>query len=409
MELAGTLMLAGRSARALARIALDGASERLGGQSLGGVLPRTREQLACPEAVNGLLSRYPGEAAEGLPRLRGVSLPGVDFESSNCVNFLIDLEFEETGDALPTSAYVKLPCRELTTRVFANALGFWQLEVLFCRRIAPRIPIRVPRVYAAALRGSRFVLILENLRELPGAKLFINRDMAAGTTLERAHSVLEMFAELHAGFWGLEQKSRDALLPLAMHTYASPRRAAMTRSLNAASIDGCLKKAPDRFDSALAEVCRRAVGQKWDALRRTWYEGPLTLIHDDSHLGNVFEYATSDGPKMGMLDFQAVQWSKGIRDVQYFLINSLEPELLADHERSLVDFYSEALERQGVSLDRDEAFFQYRAFSFQTLSTAVVALGLGPLTERNATVDAVLQRSVAAAERLEFAALLDAL
>jgi hypothetical protein len=112
---------------------------------------------------------------------------------------------------------------------------------------------------------------------------------------------------------------------------------------------------------------------------------------------------------MGMLDFQAVQWSKGIRDVQYFLINSLDPALLADHEGSLVDFYVDALERQGVLLDRDEAFFQYRAFSFQTLSTAVVALGLGPLTERNATVDTVLHRSVAAAERLEFAALLDAL
>jgi hypothetical protein len=404
MELAGTLMLAGRSARALGQIALDGASERL-----GGALPRTREQLARPEAVNALLREYPGEAAEGLPRLRGVSLPGVDFESSNCVNFLVDLEFEEPADTLPRSAYVKLPCQELTTRVFANALGFWELEVLFCRRIAARLPIRVPRVYAAALRGSRFVLLLENVHELPGAKLFINRDMAAGTTLERAHGVLEMFAKLHAGFWGLDGESRDALLPLAMHTYASPRRAAMTRSLNTASIDGCLKRAPDRFDPALADVCRRAVGEKWDALQRTWYSGPLTLIHGDSHLGNVFEYASPEGPQMGMLDFQAVQWSKGIRDVQYFLINSLDPALLADHEGSLVDFYVDALERQGVLLDRDEAFFQYRAFSFQTLSTAVVALGLGPLTERNATVDTVLRRSVAAAERLEFAALLEAL
>ncbi|MBY0399980.1 hypothetical protein K2X89_06765 [Myxococcota bacterium] len=31
-----------------------------------------------------------------------------------------------------------------------------------------------------------------------------------------------------------------------------------------------------------------------------------------------------------MLDLQAVHGSKGIRDVQYFLIHSLEPELLAE-------------------------------------------------------------------------------
>ncbi len=404
MELAGPLMLAGQSARALARIALDGVSERL-----GAALPRTREQLARPAAVNALLQRYPGQAGERLPPVRRVSLPGVDFESSNCINFLVDLEFDTAGDAPPTSAYVKLPCRELTTRVFANAMGFWELEVLFCRRIAPKIPVRVPRVYAAAHRGSRFVLLLENIGEVPGVKLFINRDMAAGTSLERARRVLGMFAELHAGFWGLDGKSRDALLPLAMQTYASPGRSAMTRSLNTAAVAGCLKVAPERFDVALADVCRRAVGEKWDALQRTWYSGPLTLIHGDSHLGNVFEYATPDGPKMGMLDFQAVQWSKGIRDVQYFLINSLEPDLLAAHERSLVDEYLDALAEGGVVLDRDEAFLQYRAFSFQTLSTAVVAMGLGSLTERDATVDTILRRSVAAAERLEFAGLLDSL
>ena len=82
-----------------------------------------------------------------------------------------------------------------------------------------------------------------------------------------------------------------------------------------------------------------------------WYRGPLTLVHGDSHLANCFEYATPAGPRMGMLDFQAVHWSKGIRDVQYFLIHSLEPEVLAAHEDALIDHYLAELARFGVTLD----------------------------------------------------------
>jgi aminoglycoside/choline kinase family phosphotransferase len=133
------------------------------------------------------------------------------------------------------------------------------------------------------------------------------------------------------------------------------------------------------------------------------------LIHGDSHLANVFAYATPAGSKMGMLDFQAVQWSKGIRDVQYFLIHSLDPELLGAHERSLVDHYVEACEARGVTLDRNQTFEHYRAFSFQTLSTAFVALGLGSLTERNTTVGTVLDRSIAAARRLDLPGFLGSL
>ena len=87
------------------------------------------------------------------------------------------------------------------------------------------MPIRVPRVYAVAQRGARFVLLLENLRELPGVKLFINRDMAAGTTPDRARLCLSAFAELHAAFHGFSQQRREALLPVALHPFL-PRAAA---------------------------------------------------------------------------------------------------------------------------------------------------------------------------------------
>ena len=175
----------------------------------------------------------------------------------------------------------------------------------------------------------------------------------------------------------------------------------MTRALNASAIAPAMAAAPDILSPRIRDTFLHAI-QKWDALLDAWYRGPLTLVHGDSHLGNCFEYPTSGGRRVGLIDFQATHWSKGMRDVQYFLINSLETDVLEANESDLIDLYCDELSRHGVSLSRADAFEQYRAFSFQTLLVGVVPLGLGSLTERDATVRAITRRSAAAVERLGF-------
>lgn len=397
--IAGGLALAARSARALGAVALDA----LGGP-FGLALPRTPEALTHAETIDGLLALHRPVGGAALPPVAGVRLPGVEFESSNCRNFLVELEFagetDAEGGALPRTLYAKLPCQSLTTRVFGNAMGFWPLEVRFCQHVAHRIPIRVPRVYAAVHHGSRFVLLLENLHEIPGAQLFLNRDMAAGTTPERARRVLEGFAELHAAFWGATPDERERLLPGRFDTYRGPRGRAVTPALNRLALEPARRAAPDLVSERILETCRLAL-DRWDDVVAAWFDGPLTLVHGDSHLGNCFEYPTPDGPRVGLIDFQAVHWSRGMRDVQYFLINSLEPDVLEAHEDGLIRHYCDALAARGVALDFDDAFTQYRALSYQTLMVGIVPLGLGALTERNDTVLAITRRSTAAVERLD--------
>jgi aminoglycoside phosphotransferase (APT) family kinase protein len=144
---------------------------------------------------------------------------------------------------------------------------------------------------------------------------------------------------------------------------------------------------------------------KYDALMDYWYREPLTLIHGDSHLGNFFV----TGDRMGMLDWQAVQWAKGIRDVQYFLINSLREEVLAANERELIEHYVAELASHGVTLETEEAWAQYRAYSFQTLMTSVVSLGTASMTDMDEVLEVILARSVAAIRRTDFAGWLDSL
>jgi hypothetical protein len=399
MDVGGQALLGARVAGAAVRIFTDRVNE-----ALGTALPRTPEQLASPATLSDLIRDYGAPSGKSLPPIREALLPGIEFESSNCQNFLIDVVFgdgTQTRESLPRTFYAKMPCAEFGTRAFANAVGFWEVEAEFCANVAERVAIRVPRVYAAAWSGARFVLLLENLNELPGTRMFINRDMAAGTNPDRARMCLDTFAELHAPFWGSTAEEREALLPRRLNLYLTPRGRSMSRALNASAIASAHKKAPEIFKAEHAAICRLAI-EKWDALVEWWYRDPLTLIHGDSHLANCFEYQSESGPRMGMIDFQGMQWCRGIRDVQYFLINSLEPNLLACHEDELIDHYIAELGKRGIVLEASDAREQYRALSFQTLMVSVVSLGLGSLTEREDTMRTILRRSVAAIERLNF-------
>jgi hypothetical protein len=394
-RIAGEGGLALRLAGALGRIAWDRVDE-----ASGRALPRTPEQLADPQVLDFLFAHHAPPGAPPLPPVRSARLPGVHFESSNCTNFLVEVEFAGDPDpAAPRTLYAKLPPPELATRAFANAVGFWEVETRFCRRLAARLPIATPRVFAAARRGARFVLLLENLHERPGTRMFLNRDMAAGSTPERSRRCLETFAALHAAFWNLPDGEREALLPRRLHTHLAPGARARSRAMARASIAPSHRKAPDVFRAEHVEICRLAI-EKWDALVDVWFAEPLTLIHGDSHLANCFECPGESGPVMGLLDFQGLHWGQGIRDVQYHLIDSIDPKQLAECEDSLVDHYLAALARHGVRLDADLARAQYRALSFQTLVVALVSLGA--LTEREETVRTVLRRSVAAIDRLGF-------
>ena len=89
--------------------------------------------------------------------------------------------------------------------------------------MARHVPIRIPRVYAVAQKGSRFVLLLENLHETPGVQLFINRDMAAGTTPARAERVMKSSPRCTRRSGAGSEAEREKILPARFNTFTAPR------------------------------------------------------------------------------------------------------------------------------------------------------------------------------------------
>jgi hypothetical protein len=347
MGLEANLRLLGRLVADSNQLGIDAVAE-----PFGRALPLLPASIATPDALNRLLREHGTEAAAGA-QVASVELLDIKSISSNCNNSVVRVDQGATDSTLPSTLFVKLPSTQIWTRLFCNLLGIWRNECHFYRNAASRVPIRVPQAYVIAARGSRFVLVLEDLHADSDLQLFTNLDMIAGASVERAKKCLSTFASLHAAFHGLSSEERAAILPPELHPFNSPNARVLSPVLSHAAIGPCHRKAPDLFPKDMVELYQQAMS-KYDDLMAYWYREPLTLIHGDSHLGNFFV----TGDRMGMLDWQAVQWAKGIRDVQYFLINSLREEMLAAHERELIEHYVAELERHGVTLPYEEAWEQ---------------------------------------------------
>jgi hypothetical protein len=372
------------------------------GDITGTSMPYKAQDVATPAVLSGLINSGALQPGTGPVQLRSVRRQPIPSVSSNCENLVLTIE--QLGEqTLPRSLFVKLPMESLLTRWFFTIINAWQLESHFFRHVAHTQPLRTPITYATRHQGTRFYLVQENLHEDPDVELFTNPDMLSGPSLALAYRCLDAFARLHARHYGISATEREALLPLKYHLFLSPRMGLAARMLNRLALQPCMNKLPGAIPPQVEQAYQRSM-DNWDALLTHWFSGPLSLLHGDSHLGNFFV----SGDEMGMLDWQAAHWGKGIRDVQYFLTDSLPAATLAAHEQDLVAYYVERRAHHGEAIDLAQAWQEYRSFSFHALMTIVVSIGYGALNaQQDALMAEVLRRNVAAVQRVDYSGWLD--
>jgi len=134
-------------------------------------------------------------------------------------------------------------------------------------------------------------------------------------------------------------------------------------------------------------------------------EGPRTLIHGDSHVGNAY----FDEGEAGFFDWQVTQHHQGIRDVAYFLTLSLDTDLQRAHERALFERYWRRLHDSGVSkgdANPDWLWERYRSFSLYTYIGASVTTTMSDLQPEDIARTG-LRRAAVAVDDLDALDLLD--
>ena len=272
---------------------------------------------------------------------------------------------DEHADAL--RVFAKTSPKRWVPRLFGRLLSLGANEVRFYRQIAPDAPVLVPKCYAHTHdeRSGEFGLLLEDL--VPNGARFAS--IGDEVTEQMVEAVIDSLASLHAVFWRSPRLNRD----LNWLGDGAPHNGSrVSRFISELSHRPTLRQFPDVLGP---EVSRDAVliHRHRETLDRYWARQPQTVIHGDSHVGNMYFV---DG-RAGLLDWQVVQSGQGIRDVAYFLITSVDTDLRLRHQRPWITRYLDQLRALGVpesDLNWDATWNRYRTHAlYAYVATAVTA------------------------------------
>jgi hypothetical protein len=268
------------------------------------------------------------------------------------------------GDAgVPASVFVKLPPFGEQQRALVDTTGMGVTEARFYRDLGRELPVRTPGVWFAETDGDRYVMVLEDL-VASGCRFPSPADVDIEA---RAHDIVEQLAALHARYWESERFAPDA--DLAWVAERSQRVGGAIPYIRRA-VDAIGDQMDDAFHALANVYLSRA-----DDIMQLFGAGPGTLVHGDSHIGNLF--VDVDGDRTGFLDWAVVCRAPGMRDVAYTMCNSLPRTVREAIERGIVERYCDHLAAFGVALDPHDAWDQYRLFAVQSWAASAATAGMG--------------------------------
>lgn len=281
----------------------------------------------------------------------------------------IALTYDRPTTQAPRSIAAKLPSRDATSRATAAHFRLYLREVNFYARVAPNIPMRVPKVYAALIdeAGCDFILLFEDL----GPAQVGNQ--LASCTLEQARIAVREAALLHASTDSLPVLDEDWLQgdPDARDwiIQAYPGAQAVFRERYAGQIE------PEYLAvcEQLAEHCA------------AWFHfTPSTrcITHGDYRLDNMLFDIRGAAEPIALVDWQTCVTGGGTSDLGYFLGTGIGTQLRRAHESELLELYCTEMTRLGVTRDRDMIWDDYRIGALSGLSTAVFSAAFVERTER---------------------------
>jgi thiamine kinase-like enzyme len=209
-------------------------------------------------------------------------------------------------------------------------------------------------------------------------------------------SIVDELAQLHARYWD------DDTLTTGLSWVSEGMRIAF------GSGGKLMQMALDQFASEMPPAYRRLGAlylTRARDLAALWAEPPHTLAHGDPHLGNLF---VDDG-RAGFFDWGMVMAKSGMWDVAYVICNSVPTEIRRAHQDAWLDRYRAALAGEGITLDAERVWQQYRLYAVYSWNSAVSTAAMGSRWQPEARAHGAMLRTTAAIEDLDSVGLLEEL
>lgn len=312
----------------------------------------------------------------------------------------LELEYDREEPGAPRTLIAKLPAPAEPVREVARQYRVYEREARFYRDVAPAMAVNIPGIYFVGLdeETGDATLLLE---DLAGARLGDQLDPPGP---EAVNEIVDELAKLHAAWWGAGESEALAWVPFL----AEP-----PWTFTPESFRGWWPTFLENFGhlatpelQAVAELMKQALPAVLERLSRP----PVTLLHADYRLDDMFFGAQPGQPPVTIIDWQLASRGRGATDLAYFMSQSVPPAQRRATEMDVIRRYHARLEELGV---QDYSFAEcYEDYRLATLFCIIypVSAGGGTLDLANdrglALATAMAERCFAAIVELESAKLI---
>ena len=264
----------------------------------------------------------------------------------------LKLTYDQPRPGAPATVVAKFPTNIEQNRALALQYQVYEREARFFNEIKPSITqMPTPEAFYVNLEAStgNGVILLEDLE----GKLRVG-DQIAGATTGEAMQLMAQIADLHATWWDRADDPAINWVP----AFEGPVWAMTAQTLP--TLWGPYQEMSGHLlPDGMAPIIERT-WEKLPWLGEQLSRGPMTLVHGDYRLDNMFFPATEGDPVL-VIDWQLMSRGRGPYDVAYMMSQSLDVEQRREHEQALVKRYHDGLLAGGVKdYSFDDCFEDYR-------------------------------------------------
>jgi aminoglycoside phosphotransferase (APT) family kinase protein len=319
----------------------------------------SEKSMKHPKTIEDISASWMTEVLRGAGILHRAAIRAVEVHAiGQGVGFLsgrarVAIRYDRAEEGAPDTVVVKLPASVKAGMEFAESTHAYEREIRFYREVAPRTPIRVPRMFATIMEPAEnaFVLVMEDLKGLTAG------DQVLGMSRAQVLAAVHTIAPLHARWWNGDRRRALPWVPPVEQQlqmlYLTPEviRTAWPRFL-------------ESFGDALPPG-GRALGERiirhLEGILAAFGKGPRTLVHFDYRADNLFLDDMTRKTPIVVVDWQLTMWGLGAYDVARLVGGSIPAAQRGGHHEEIVACWHQGLLAGGVTgYTREAAWHDYR-------------------------------------------------
>ena len=346
-------------------------------------VPHVAADITPEWLTQALQAQHPGA------RVAAVEIVGSDEVTNQHVRLRVS--YDEPAGA-PELLFGKLLPLDPHRRESIALTRMGPREARFYAELAPQLALRVPEVHVAAVGADdrEFVVLLEDLDD-SGCRV---SDGTWGIAPDGAAQALEDLAAMHVRY---EDPARRAAEAAWVPPYSAGGAYAVDR------LQFALDHHRDRISDGFATVSELYIANRL-AVHDLWTGPDVTIVHGDTHIGNLFVDPAAGSDRVGFYDWGVIHLDQPLRDVSYLLQMAMQPDDRRAHEHDLLRHYLDVRTALGATpMSFDDAWAQHRLRASYTVvaSCQVVTFPDDITPQREVFANAFLERAEAAVQDLD--------